>query len=100
MADAIKAELIDLGPHNGMCEPDNEGSYHAFTLAEKGQQGDEPQKLTFIVPSHQLPCRTDLARPMPDVDTLANIIRIVDGNHDLGAGELAERILSALEGGE
>lgn len=30
----------------------------------------------------------------PDWPTLANIIREVDGNHDLGAGELAERILA------
>lgn len=30
------------------------------------------------------------------VDVLAQVIRTVDGNHDLGAGELAERILSAL----
>jgi hypothetical protein len=29
-----------------------------------------------------------------DWPTLANIIREVDGNHDLGAGELAERILT------
>lgn len=29
-----------------------------------------------------------------DWPTLANIIREVDGNHDLGAGELAERILA------
>lgn len=47
--------------------------------------------------------RADLARaaptvrPLPDVDTLANIIRTVDGSHSLGAGELAERILSALK---
>jgi hypothetical protein len=47
--------------------------------------------------------REDLARaaptvkPLPDVDTLANIIRTVDGSHSLGAGELAERILSALK---
>jgi len=33
---------------------------------------------------------------LPTVDELAQIIRIVDGNHNLGAGELAERILSAL----
>ena len=29
-------------------------------------------------------------------EALAQIIRIVDGNHSLGAGELAERILSAV----
>jgi len=33
---------------------------------------------------------------LPTVDKLAQIIRTVDGNHSLGAGELAERILSAL----
>lgn len=33
---------------------------------------------------------------LPDWPTLANIIRTVDGKHDLGAGELAERILAAL----
>ncbi|MDZ7906545.1 MAG: hypothetical protein U5N55_12800 [Cypionkella sp.] len=31
-----------------------------------------------------------------DVDALAQIIRAVDGRHDLGAGELAARILGAL----
>ena len=33
------------------------------------------------------------------VDELSQIIRRVDGNHSLGAGELAERILAALNGG-
>jgi hypothetical protein len=32
----------------------------------------------------------------PPVDELAQIIRTVDGDHSLGAGELAERILTAL----
>ncbi len=35
-------------------------------------------------------------RTIPTADELSNIIRTVDGNHSLGAGELAERILSAL----
>jgi hypothetical protein len=41
-------------------------------------------------------------RTIPTADELSNIIRTVDGNHSLGAGELAERILSALaqKGGE
>ncbi len=30
-----------------------------------------------------------------DVDVLAALIRRVDGNHDLGAGELAERLIQA-----
>jgi transcriptional regulator with XRE-family HTH domain len=34
---------------------------------------------------------------LPCPDTLAQIIRRVDGSNSLGAGELAERILSALE---
>lgn len=34
---------------------------------------------------------------LPCPDTLAQIIRKVDGSNNLGAGELAERILSALE---
>jgi hypothetical protein len=37
-----------------------------------------------------------VAGAAPTVDELAQIIRTVDGNHTLGAGELAERILSAL----
>jgi hypothetical protein len=32
----------------------------------------------------------------PDVDWLASIIRSVDGNHKLGAGALAEKIVEAL----
>ena len=43
----------------------------------------------------------DVVRALPaaqpvTVDQLAQIIRIVDGTHSLGAGELAERILSAV----
>lgn len=34
-----------------------------------------------------------------NADTLAAIIRKVDGNHTLGAGELAERIIKELEAG-
>lgn len=51
----IKAELLDLGPRNGMGEPDAAGSYHAFSVVERGDKSDEPQKLTFMVPAHQLP---------------------------------------------
>jgi len=51
----IKAELFDLGPHNGMGEPDPTGSYWAFTVRDLGQPGDEAQALTFLVPAHQLP---------------------------------------------
>lgn len=36
-------------------------------------------------------------RGLPSVDELSQIIRHVDGNHSLGAGDLAERILSALD---
>lgn len=35
-----------------------------------------------------------------DVDRLAQIIREVDGNHDLGAGELAEAIVARLSSSE
>jgi hypothetical protein len=34
--------------------------------------------------------------PESDTDRLWNIIREVDGNHDLGAGALAEAILERL----
>ena len=37
-----------------------------------------------------------LARQIPDVDTLAQIIRKVDGSHTLGAGILAEEIIKAI----
>jgi len=33
---------------------------------------------------------------MPSVDDLAQIIRCVDGNNSLGAGQLAEQILAML----
>ena len=66
MSTLIKAELFDLGPHNGMREPNTDGSYHAFTLMEKGYNNDEPQSLSFIVPAHQLPVRADLCAPTQD----------------------------------
>jgi hypothetical protein len=34
---------------------------------------------------------------MPDVDALAQIIRQVDGDHSLGAGALAERIIDKVK---
>lgn len=34
---------------------------------------------------------------IPEVDELAQFIRKVDGNHDLGAGRLAELIVSFIE---
>ncbi len=34
---------------------------------------------------------------LPDVDSLAQIIRRVDGDHKLGAGALAEAILAAIQ---
>jgi hypothetical protein len=34
---------------------------------------------------------------IPDVDVLAQIIRTVDGNHSLGAGALAERIIDKVK---
>jgi DNA repair exonuclease SbcCD ATPase subunit len=36
------------------------------------------------------------AKLVPDVDWLANVIRQVDGNHKLGAGALAEKIVEAI----
>lgn len=33
---------------------------------------------------------------VPDVDWLAQVIRAVDGNHSLGAGALAEKIVDAM----
>lgn len=38
-----------------------------------------------------------VAVALPDVDELAQIIRMVDGNHSLGAGALAERILDKVK---
>lgn len=52
----IKAEMDDLGPHNGMGEPDVQGSYRALRLIERGETPDEePQVLVFLVPAHRLP---------------------------------------------
>lgn len=32
-----------------------------------------------------------------DVDWLSNVIRAIDGRHDLGAGVLAEKIVEAID---
>lgn len=37
---------------------------------------------------------------VPDVDALAQFIRQIDGNHDKGAGVLAERIVGWLAAGQ
>jgi hypothetical protein len=39
---------------------------------------------------------TTLEAAVPDVDWLAQVIRAVDGKHDLGAGALAEKIVEAM----
>ncbi|MEO1721366.1 MAG: hypothetical protein AAFR84_03055 [Pseudomonadota bacterium] len=52
----VKAELIDHGPHDGMGNPHPDGSYIAFTLIEPNtEEGAKSQKLTFLVPAHQMP---------------------------------------------
>ena len=76
MSAHIKVELFDLGPHNGMCEPDPKGSYHAFTLTEIGDKGDEPQWSSFMVPAHQLPVRTDLCAPQDALRAKLAVARI------------------------
>ena len=44
---------------------------------------------------HTVPLYTS-AQTIPDVDWLASVIRSVDGNHTLGAGALAEKIVEAM----
>lgn len=72
----------------GCTDPDHPGG--AFCTETTGlpyctHYGDDPGKTgePATVPPTGL-----------DWPTLANVIREVDGNHDLGAGELAERILA------
>ena len=90
MSTPIKVELFDLGPHNGMGKPDANGSYQAFTLTEKGNEGDRPQSLTFMVPAHQLPVRADLYTPTDErvkalVDTATRQVRAA--LRDMGEGK-------------
>ena len=79
MSAPIKVELLDIGPHNGRGEPDVKGSYHAFTLTEKGGEGDWPQRLTFMVPAHQLPVRADLCDPTQDEQVKALVEAVAKG---------------------
>lgn len=51
----IKAELLYEGRHDGMGTPCKAGSYAKITIVERGDAFDEPQKLTFLVPCHQVP---------------------------------------------
>jgi chromosome segregation ATPase len=79
----IRAELDDLGPHNGMGEPDAEGSYRALRLSEAGHTPDEePQSLTFLVPSHSLGLHslTEELEAVRDTLTSAGIVEIAARN--------------------
>jgi hypothetical protein len=40
--------------------------------------------------------KAGMAAAVPDVDYLAQIIRMVDGKNSLGAGALAEKIIEAM----
>ncbi len=50
----VKVEFVNLGPHNGMGDPDKRGSYTAFAVVKRGGSGDWPQRLVFMAPTHQL----------------------------------------------
>lgn len=86
-----------VAPHRG-CDPLDDACGH-ITEAENAML-DIEETLTAARGRHltdaeiarsEVPA-SDLAAL--DWPTLANVIREVDGNHDLGAGELAERILA------
>ena len=63
----------------------------------------EPDGRTWIAAVQQVLGPTlGLAQQSIGVDWLSNVIRTVDGNHSLGAGALAEKIVEAINarGGE
>lgn len=70
-----------------------EGAFHREIrgMLTKKQQAAIMAKFREVVASN-LPLQQ-----LPDVDVLAQEIRRVDGNHDLGAGALAEALLPFLQ---
>lgn len=70
-----------------------EGAFHREIrgMLTKKQQAVIMSKFREVVASN-LP-----VQQLPDVDVLAQEIRRVDGNHDLGAGALAEALLPFLQ---
>lgn len=71
------------------------GNLHLGRLAEIASQAD-----VALARRDAANATRDAVVALPDVDTLAQIIRTVDGNHDLGAGALAEKIIDAIRGNQ
>lgn len=57
--------------------------------------GAAPPPMPVITEGHVATLTVSTQKPL-NVDTLAQTIRIVDGQHNLGAGSLAEAILDAI----
>ncbi len=62
---------------------------------QKGYTVDAITALRAALAQQDEPCPTQ-RKPVVSVDELANHIRVVDGNHSLGAGALAEKIVEFL----
>lgn len=50
----IKAAMEYLGRYSDLGEPDPAGSYVGIRLIDRGEPGDEPQHLDFMVPNQSL----------------------------------------------
>lgn len=71
-----------------------EGAFHRsirFSLSKK-KQGDVMERFREALSTSIVP-----TLPQLDIDALAQEIRRVDGNHDLGAGALAEALMPFLK---
>jgi hypothetical protein len=114
-AEARWIEDVDAGVYDDAQPEPVAGAAQCCMCGKRGLSTEEDGGLECELPDGRWVCSPDCydkaiwlildqfaGRTIPTVDELSNIIRTVDGNHSLGAGELAERILSALaqKGGE
>ena len=70
----------------------NTKTYHALSMIQQIELQQENERLRAELAA-KIP---EGMTPIPDADWLSNVIRKVDGNHNLGAGQLAEKIVDEM----
>lgn len=93
----VKTYMVD--PTSGMCiipRGHLEGQEYEMVLVEDFDRVTA-ERDALQLRLNAVEEENDRLRQMTDVDALSNIIRAADGNHNLGAGALAEKIIEALE---
>lgn len=100
--DALRAKITEMEKQEPVAWRtfDGEGGYDYRSYEDNenyklGWDARNPNHIGWVEPLYALP-GAQPAQSVPDVDALAQLIREIDGKHQLGAGALAERIVEWL----